>query len=770
MKRLLASMAAFSTMGVSWGFVTVGESGADFNSLALAVEVVNAGEEIRVSSSFVEDEAVTTTKNLTITSYTPTFSTPEPGARLDAPLIVDASSGPIAITVDGLHLNDQTSATGASIYIWGGAGSLTMRNGCRTTGIGNGVVVYEGAAGSTLSIMGSNLTASRNAVSIRANSTVNVKSSTVGPSGFDAIAVNPTFGVDQVTLALDDTLVSGSETNGIDIFRYTDLTLNNCTIAYNKRSGILLDASMSTGSLSMTNCDINNNGQSGFATLALLNPFNIQGCNFVGNGTFGLATNFDTAARNIPGAGGINAGTIGNCKFNDNNHSGIYFGRHINVTFDACQMNNNYYHGVTIQDPRADNADYSDIVLNNCEVDFNGRGRQSVGHNMEMLAPLNLTLTSASLSNSQAGMGLHLFRGPASTLRMTDVRLNNNKTHGFYSQSKLIDTSIVRCQFNNNVFDGLVTQTPGANFSNFGVITDSQFNNNTRHGIHINNGLDMQLQNCTLTGNTTFGIVRTGDIGSLAGAGANFTLSECDITGNAYAVGMYSTIQNWNVTDCLLSNGAGGNAVVAGNASSRDATGRFTRCYLSSTSPTAAELVNTTKGAIISTPISFSNCVFDGGPAGFVKSLQSNLSFDYCTFATRAQAAGTAFAVSNGAGPEFGTTAVTVDRSIISGLDTAIAVETGGLMEVTNSLVNGAVTGITLGAETITNEDPKFVDAANGNYSLTGSSPAVAKVPFTAGDVDYLGTLRPQPVTAALADMGAFEVNESSSVSDWVIY
>lgn len=770
MLKIFVIALVVGSTGVSCGFVTVAETGADFNSLATAVSVANPGEEIRVSSAFVEDEPVTITKNINIKSYNPAFSVPQSGARLDAPFAIDASTGLISVTAEGIHFADQTNVAGASVSLWGGAANLTLQNDCLTSGIGHGVVLHRSAAGSNVNVNDSTLAGGRNALSIGANSNVVIDGSIVGPSGYDAILVQQAAEVNQVRLSLNDSVVSGSATNGLDIFGYTDLTLTNSTIAYNKRNGVLLNTSMATGSLTMSNCDIRNNGYMGFSTLALLNPVSIQDSNFEDNTYFGFATNWDTAVRNIPGAGGMNMGTVRNCKFSGNNHSGIYFGRHVNVTFDACQFNNNFYHGITNQDPRGANADYSDIALNNCEVDLNGRGKASTGHNMEILVPLNLTLTSASLSSSQAGIGVHLKNGPASTLTMTDVRINNNKTHGLFSESKIISASISNSQFNNNGTDGLISQTASANFSDFGVITDSQFNNNTRHGVHIENGLDIQFQNCSLTSNTVMGIVRTGNIAGLVAAGTNISLTGCDITGNAYAIGMYSTVQNWNVADCQLTNGASGNAIIISNASDRSIAGSFIRCHFSSTSSTARVMVSANKGAINQSPISFTNCVFDGGPAGFVTSTQSNLAFDYSTFATRAQMAGTGFTVSNGAGPEYGTTTVNVSRSIISGYDKAIVVPSGGQITATHSLVNGTVTGTTLGAGSIANQDPRFADAANGNYRLLGNSPAVAQVAFTPGDVDYMGTLRPQPVTALLADMGAYEVNEVSSVSDWEIY
>jgi hypothetical protein len=772
MMKLAIGALVLSTAGVSLGFVTVADTGADFNSLATAVSVVTPGEEIRVSSAYVEDQPVTTTKNLLIRSYNPAFSAPQPGARLEAPFAVDASAGLVSVTAEGMHFSDQTTVAGPSISLWGGAANLTLQNDCLTSGIGHGLVIQRSAVGSTVNVTDSTLAGGRNALSIGANSNVTIDGSTIGPSGYDAILVQESAAVNQVALSLNDTVVSGSATNGIDIFGYTALTLTNTTIAHNGRNGVLLNTSMASGTLTMNNCDIRNNGYMGFSTLALLNPVSIQDSNFVDNGHFGFATNWDTAVRHTAGAGGMNMGTVRNCKFSGNNHSGVYFGRHVYVTFEDCQVNNNFFHGITSQDPRGADSDFSNIAINNCVIDFNGRGlRANIGHNMEILVPLDLTITSASLSNSLAGIGLHMLNGPGSIVKMTDVKLNNNKTHGFYPQTKVIDTSILRCQFNDNGSAGLVTQTAGANFSNLGTITDSQFNNNKAHGLHINNGIDLALLNCSVTGNTTFGIVRTGDIGGQAGAEARFTVTGCDITGNGYGVGMYSTLQSWTVTDCQISNGAGGTAILFSNASARTIDASFNRCYVYSTSPTAGRLISANGAAINSfPPVSFTNCVFEGGQAGFVASTQSRLTFDYSTFATRGQVAGTGFVVSNGAGPTYGDQTVNVNRSIITGYDTAIDVQPNGLMEVTNSLVNGTVTGMTLGAGTVVNEDPRFVDQANGNFSLRGGSPAVAKVPFTPGDVDFLGTLRPQPVTAALADMGAYEVNETSGVADWVIY
>jgi hypothetical protein len=59
------------------------------------------------------------------------------------------------------------------------------------------------------------------------------------------------------------------------------------------------------------------------------------------------------------------------------------------------------------------------------------------------------------------------------------------------------------------------------------------------------------------------------------------------------------------------------------------------------------------------------------------------------------------------------------------------------------------------GANNILNQDPRFVDGANGDFHLVAGSPAIdAADPAATNAVDYDGTARPQGTGR---DIGAFE-------------
>ncbi len=888
MIKIFACLIALTTTAGGFAAVTVATSGADFDSLATAVSTVNPGEEIRVRSDFAEDEPVAVTKNLTIISYNTGFTAPEAGARLDAYLTVDASGGPVTVSASGLHFSDLLNTSDASILTTGGVVNLTLQDGCIITPTMDGVVIDETAADSLINLGDTTVSGGRNGVAIETTSTVTANGASIDATTLDGIVIQP---VASATLSLTNTIVSDTGANGIFILGSTDLTLTSCTVSNNIGCGVLMAKEMETGSMALLDSDFLNNSQTGFAVLAPLTPASMSNCNFNRN-RVGFATNWDTTVRNVSGAGGINLGTVSNCEFNQNNLIGLFLGRHLTVNFDTCQFNENEYHGLSQQDPRAALADISTININNCVFDRNSQiGTGFNGQGIAYLAPVNMTLTSTSLSSNLRSSGLLLDRGPASTLSLTDCLLNdnfgrsieiyrsastnltvnncelngnqshsiwvresaktavttvdtsinqsklvgvqielsaestlnmtncdviknkeygvrvdrsnitvmtandcqfssntltgvqfsrspfsrptlincdmnNNLNHGFYSfGGAFASTTMTDCQMNNNFYDGLVILGPNGNDGNLENINNCQFSNNGRHGVHLINKLFVNLTNCQMKGNAQAGVSRglnPTDASDNAANPDDVTLTGCDLTGNNRSISIQSAATDWKINNCLLSSGVAGSAiVVANNFDDRNAQIQLKQSTLSSDDPSSNALVIATRANLL-----FENCVLDGAESGFVASNSSSLSFDYSTIATRAEATTTGLSIRDTAATG---RALTINRSIVTGVTEAISAENAAPVNITNSLVNGTVSGATLGAGTISGA-PKFVDAANGNYSLLGSSPAVAKVAFIPGDIDYLGVTRPQPVTASLADMGAYEVNEASSVSDWVIY
>ena len=269
--------------------------------------------------------------------------------------------------------------------------------------------------------------------------------------------------------------------------------------------------------------------------------------------------------------------------------------------------------------------------------------------------------------------------------------------------------------------------------------------------------------NCTFSGNTaTYG----------AGAIYNYQCStpplitNCVFSNNngaTFGGAIYNVLSAPIITDCTFNNNiaASGGAVYFSNQSVPNISNCIFKNNTSSTGAGGAIYYN---GSGISSNASISNCLFSGNTSnsgsaiGYGDQVANNLIVTNCTFYNNTGSAALYARFWNA-----GFRPIILNNSIIYG-NTSFFDRTasGGEIQVNYSLIQGAScpVGGTCNAGVIYNQDPKFVDAAAGNFKLQHVSPAVNKgsnslyVGLNSATLDLAGGLR---LLGATIDMGAFE-------------
>ncbi|MCX7018597.1 MAG: right-handed parallel beta-helix repeat-containing protein [Candidatus Sumerlaeota bacterium] len=443
---------------------------------------------------------------------------------------------------------------------------------------------------------------------------------------------------------------------------------------------------------------------------------------------------------------------------------GMILGKPTTLTMsNNCEVRDNRIHGIEF---RA-NSGGSVLTISNSQIVRNGvdTGDPWWGTGLSVISNIGVTLTDVAIKNNRMD-GIFCFDAAANasmTLANSDV--SSNRRNGFNTDVKLGNVSIQQCKFNDNLGTGM-TNNANANGINYGTISHCEFNRNTNDGVNFLRQTLATFTNCQMKGNGYGGIVKMTDNNGNPGLVSTLTVQDCDLEGNGRSLAINDSAQTWNVTRCKLGNSATMDAIMANNPTTNTMTVTVKRCSIKDSGANSAPLIIAANAGTPAAPLSFENCVFDGGSI-MVDSNGSNLEFKYCTLATKADNPGTAFHAYDSA-PDL-PMAVTLTKSIVTGQQTAAQVDAGGVFTNDNSLINGTLIGAVLGPGSFTG-DPKFVNRADGDFNLTPPSDAVRKVAFTAGDVDYNGTLRPLPASASLADMGAYEIDESTGVADWMCF
>jgi len=266
-------------------------------------------------------------------------------------------------------------------------------------------------------------------------------------------------------------------------------------------------------------------------------------------------------------------------------------------------------------------------------------------------------------------------------------------------------------------------------------------------------GAAVRLTNCTFD-NIQGPCFRSG-----ASSGMLLALDGCTVKNSVNLSGAYTALFNFysgqiSATHCDLAV-AGGALLGLNPRSGADQpvwsiTARFDGCKLHATT---GPLVSSAADVILDAK--FANCIFDGGSvqlqAGSAAANRSRMEADHCLFLRAASA------VAAGGGADD----LVIQNSILDASNAA-GLQTSGAMTVLGdyNLVN--CPSPVLGAHSLDGRaapiDPKFVNAAAGDYHLTPASPCVGKGLLTRTRDDWDGDPRPMPANAASCDIGIDEI------------
>lgn len=157
-----AALTALSTTAISAAVLNVPSQSHSnlFNALAAA----QSGDEIRVANNYIETEAwlETSGKTVTITSYTPDFSAPAPGAQWDTVVLGGINDALLtiangSITIEGFSM---LRATDGNVFFLNSDANLTVRD-CTFTGVGRadtaGIKTGSGAQNVSVTLEGTNV-------------------------------------------------------------------------------------------------------------------------------------------------------------------------------------------------------------------------------------------------------------------------------------------------------------------------------------------------------------------------------------------------------------------------------------------------------------------------------------------------------------------------------------------------------------------------------------------------------------------------------------
>jgi Right handed beta helix region/Secretion system C-terminal sorting domain len=269
--------------------------------------------------------------------------------------------------------------------------------------------------------------------------------------------------------------------------------------------------------------------------------------------------------------------------------------------------------------------------------------------------------------------------------------------------------------------------------------------------------------NCTFSGNTaTYG----------AGAIYNYQCStppmitNCIFSNNngtTYGGAIYNVVSSPIIRGCTFNN----NTAVTGGGIyySNQSVPNISNCtFKNNVGSTAAGGAVYYNGSGVTSNAYISNCLFTGNTSnagsaiGYGDQAANNLIITNCTFYNNTGSAAVYARFWNA-----GLRPIIFNNSIAYG-NTSFFDRTasGGEIQVNYSLIQGAScpVGGTCNAGVIYNQDPKFVDAASGNFKLQEASPAVNKgdnslyAGLNSTTLDLAGGLR---LLGATIDMGAFE-------------
>ncbi len=343
--------------------------------------------------------------------------------------------------------------------------------------------------------------------------------------------------------------------------------------------------------------------------------------------------------------------------------------------------------------------------------------------------------------------------------------LTNGDGAGMYNTGGSL--TITGCVFDSNACEG--NTTPSANIARGGgicnvscdvTVADCTFNANAaRYGGAIYNGsASSTVTRCVFTGNRARGAY-TSTGGGMCNDASSPVVTQCTFTSNdasglyfGNGGGMYSTSGSPVVTDCTFdtNHAAGG----GGGMYNGSAPATVTNCFFTGNIVTGwhegfgGGMYNGSCAPAIT------NCVFAGNIAHQTDTCRGGAIYNEAAWANLMNCTLSGNSAdgrsTTGAGGIYNQDcAPSISNCILWG-DSPGEIQ-GTYTGVFHSCVQG---GNTAGLDNI-EDDPLFVDPANGDYSLQASSPCIDKgTDVEAPGMDILGVARPQGLGF---DMGAYE-------------
>jgi predicted outer membrane repeat protein len=316
----------------------------------------------------------------------------------------------------------------------------------------------------------------------------------------------------------------------------------------------------------------------------------------------------------------------------------------------------------------------------------------------------------------------------------------------------LCSPTVANCTFTGNTSEGTGSRDGGGGMSNYlyssPTVSDCTFTANAAFaggGMYNSGHSSPALTDCTFNGNTAFaggGMYNSGH--------SSPALTDCTFNGNTAerGGGMYNNFKSSPMlSNCLFdSNNAPG--VGGGMYNYNFCLPTVANCtFTNNSAESGGGIYAYTKCAAVVT-----NCVFSGNTASTGGALASSHS-EYTV--TNSTFSGNAASGEGGAVYYFNWTTSPVVNCILWGNSAGSSGDEVQAYRAAPTVTNSCVEGGYAGGTDIVTDDPLFVDAAGGDYSLQGTSPCIDTGTATdAPTTDILGVARPQ---GSGYDMGAYE-------------